>query len=52
MSLTRVVLASGRSIDLSHLRLSSRYGGLPEGYPHRALNDRRVGRLLAAAVAQ
>ncbi|MEU9340651.1 hypothetical protein AB0D74_05435 [Streptomyces sp. NPDC048278] len=52
MPLTRVVLASGRSIGLSHLRLSSTYGGLLEGYPHRALNDRRVKGLLTAAVAE
>ncbi|MER7178131.1 hypothetical protein ABT404_01305 [Streptomyces hyaluromycini] len=47
MPLTRVVLASGRSIGLTHLRLSSTYGGLLEGYPHRALNDRRVRGLLS-----
>lgn len=52
MTLTRVVLTSGRVIGLSHLRLSSTYGGLLEGYPHPALNDRRIKRLLAAAAAE
>ncbi|MFF7473228.1 hypothetical protein [Streptomyces sp. NPDC008092] len=52
MTLTRVVLASGRLVGLSRLRLSSTYEGLLEGYPHQALNDRRVSRLLAAAAAE
>ncbi|MER5789083.1 hypothetical protein [Streptomyces sp. NPDC001980] len=52
MTLTRVVLASGRTVGLSHLRLSSTYDGLLEGYPHQALNDRRVKRLVAAATAE
>ncbi|MFJ9563552.1 hypothetical protein ACIRQQ_26355 [Streptomyces fuscichromogenes] len=51
MPLTHVVLASGRSIGLVHLRLSSTYGGLLEGYPHQALNDRRLKGLLSAATA-
>ncbi|WP_406437784.1 hypothetical protein OHB00_25155 [Streptomyces sp. NBC_00631] len=51
MPLTHVVLASGRPIGLSHLRLSSTYGGLLEGYPHQALNDRRVKGLLSSAAA-
>lgn len=33
MSLTSIVLSSGRSIDLSDLRLSSTYGGMLEGCP-------------------
>jgi hypothetical protein len=50
MSLTRVVLASGRSVDLSELRLSSTYGGMLEGYPCKPVNDTRINGLLRAAV--
>ncbi len=46
MSLTRVVLASGRSLDLSELRLSSTYGGMLEGYPCKPLNEMRIKGLL------
>jgi len=49
MSLARVVLASGRSIELSELRLSSTYGGMPEGYPCRPVNDMRIKHLLGTA---
>ena len=49
MSLTRVVLSSGRSIDLSELRLSSTYGGMLEGYPCRPVNDMKIKGLLRAA---
>lgn len=49
MSLTRVILTSGRSLDLSELRLSSTYGGLPEGYPCKPLNDMKIKGLVHAA---
>ena len=49
MSLTRVVLTSGRSIELSDLRLSSTYGGMLEGYPCRPVNDLRIKGLLHSA---
>ncbi|MFD4602860.1 hypothetical protein ACFWPQ_33150 [Streptomyces sp. NPDC058464] len=51
MPLTHVVITSGRSIELTHLRLFSTYGGLLEGYPHQALNDRLVKGLLSTAAA-
>jgi hypothetical protein len=49
MSLTRVILTSGRSLDLSELRLSSTYGGMLEGYPCRPVNDMRIKGLVRAA---
>jgi hypothetical protein len=49
MSLTRVVLSSGRTIDLSELRLSSTYGGMPEGYPCKPVNELKIKGLLHTA---
>ncbi|KOU62607.1 hypothetical protein ADK57_24695 [Streptomyces sp. MMG1533] len=49
MSLTRVVLTSGRSLDLSELRFSSTYGGMLEGYPCKPVNEMRIKGLLRAA---
>ncbi|MFE6197281.1 hypothetical protein [Streptomyces sp. NPDC057838] len=49
MALARLVLASGRSVDLAELRFSSTYGGLPAGYPCRPVNDLRIARLMGAA---
>ncbi|MGC0376314.1 hypothetical protein RKD28_003830 [Streptomyces sp. SAI-229] len=49
MSLTRVLLHSGRPVDLSELRMSSTYGGMLEGYPCKPLNDRKIDRLLRSA---
>ncbi|WP_461082900.1 hypothetical protein [Streptomyces deserti] len=49
MSLSRVVLASGRSIDLCDLRLTSTYGGMLEGYPCKPLNDMKINSLLRTA---
>ncbi|PZH04623.1 hypothetical protein C1I97_19415 [Streptomyces sp. NTH33] len=49
MQLSRIVLSSSRSIELSELRLSSTYGGMLEGYPCRPVNDRKVSGLLRAA---
>ncbi|MFE7856114.1 hypothetical protein [Streptomyces sp. NPDC057403] len=49
MSLTRVILASGRSVDLTEVRLSSTYGGMLEGYPCKLVNDMRIKGLLRAA---
>jgi hypothetical protein len=49
MSLSRVVLASGRSLDLSELRLSSTYGGRLEDYPCKPVNDLKIQVLVRAA---
>jgi hypothetical protein len=49
MSLTRVVLTSGRSADLAELRLSSTYGGMLEGYPCKPVNDMKINVLLRSA---
>ncbi|GAA2428036.1 hypothetical protein [Streptomyces glaucus] len=49
MSLTRVVLSSGRSVDLAELRLSSTYGGMLEGYPCKPVNDMRIRGLVRTA---
>src|SRR5690606_9012684 len=49
MSLARVVLTSGREVNLSELRLSSTYGGLLEGYPCKPLNDLWIKGLLRSA---
>ena len=49
MSLTRVVLSSGRSVDLAELRFSSTYGGMLEGYPCKPLNDMVIKGLLHTA---
>ncbi|KAB1149260.1 hypothetical protein F7R91_05745 [Streptomyces luteolifulvus] len=48
MSLTRVVLATGRSLDLTELQLSATYGGMLEGYPCKPINDIRIKGLLRA----
>lgn len=45
MALTNLRLAGGRSVDLTHLEVSSTYGGLLEGVPVPSLNNRRLGRL-------
>ncbi|WP_326581587.1 hypothetical protein OIE69_40410 [Actinacidiphila glaucinigra] len=39
MSLSHVLLSSGRSIELTELRMSSTYGGMLEGYPCKRIND-------------
>ncbi|MFG2680775.1 hypothetical protein [Streptomyces sp. NPDC048392] len=49
MSLTRVLLASGRSVDLAELRLTPTYGGMAEGYPCPPVNDLRIKALLHTA---
>ncbi|MFJ1805660.1 MULTISPECIES: hypothetical protein [unclassified Streptomyces] len=46
MALAHVVLTSGRSIELSEVRLSSTYGGMLEGYPFRRWNDLKLEHLL------
>ncbi|MFE8947746.1 hypothetical protein [Streptomyces sp. NPDC007856] len=45
MSLSRVALMSGRSIELTELRMSSTYGGMLEGYPCKPINDMKVSGL-------
>ncbi|MFB7952924.1 MULTISPECIES: hypothetical protein [unclassified Streptomyces] len=42
MSLSRITLSSGRSIELTELRMSSTYGGMLEGYPCKPINDMKV----------
>ncbi|AVV46221.1 hypothetical protein PYK79_27870 [Streptomyces sp. ID05-04B] len=42
MSLSRIALSSGRSIELTELRMSSTYGGMLEGYPCKPINDLKV----------
>ncbi|MEU4280853.1 hypothetical protein [Streptomyces tanashiensis] len=42
MSLSHIALSSGRSIELTELRMSSTYGGMLEGYPCKLINDMRV----------
>jgi hypothetical protein len=49
MSLTRIVLASGRSAELSELRLSGTYDGMLEGYPCKPVNDMKTRSLLRIA---
>ncbi|MGW7301823.1 MULTISPECIES: hypothetical protein [unclassified Streptomyces] len=49
MPLTRVVLPSGRPVDLMDLHLSSTYGGMLEGYPCSLVNRMEIARLLKAA---
>ncbi|MGW3010110.1 hypothetical protein ACWC9R_14910 [Streptomyces sp. NPDC001219] len=45
MSLSHIVLLSGRSIELTELRMSSTYGGMLEGYPCKRMNDLMVSGL-------
>ncbi|MFI6475425.1 hypothetical protein ACIBL5_34915 [Streptomyces sp. NPDC050516] len=42
MSLSHIVLSSGRSIELTELRISSTYGGMLMGYPCKPINDMKV----------
>jgi hypothetical protein len=49
MSLARVILTSGRSLDLSELRFSSTYGGMLQGYPCKPVNDLKIKSLVRAA---
>ncbi|GGP97262.1 hypothetical protein [Streptomyces roseolilacinus] len=49
MSLSRIVLLSGRPIELTELRMSSTYGGMLEGYPCKFVNDMKVRGLLQEA---
>ncbi|MFJ1756403.1 hypothetical protein [Kitasatospora sp. NPDC088134] len=45
MSLSRIVLSSGRSIELTEVRMSSTYAGMLEGYPCRRLNELKLNSL-------
>jgi hypothetical protein len=49
LALARLVLASGRSVDLAELRFTSTYGDLLEGYPCKPVNDLRIRGLLRGA---
>ncbi|WP_310725883.1 hypothetical protein [Streptomyces sp. N2A] len=42
MSLSHIALSSGRSIELTELRMSSTYGGMLEGYPCKPVNEMKV----------
>ncbi|MFF8961179.1 hypothetical protein ACF1BK_00265 [Streptomyces globisporus] len=42
MSLSHVVLASGRSVELTETRMESTYGGFLEGYPCKRINDMKT----------
>ncbi|MEU6619910.1 hypothetical protein ABZ926_03850 [Streptomyces litmocidini] len=42
MSLSHMVLSSGRRIRLTEFRMSSTYEGMLEGYPCKRVNDRKV----------
>ncbi|WP_326756803.1 hypothetical protein OIE73_39390 [Streptomyces hirsutus] len=42
MPLSHIALSSGRSIELTELRMSSTYGGMLEGYPCKPINDMKV----------
>ncbi|ONM45954.1 hypothetical protein [Nocardia donostiensis] len=52
MALAQVALTSGRSIELSDLRLSSTYGAMSEGYPFPRWNDRKLEGVLESARAE
>ncbi|NML50264.1 hypothetical protein HHL19_11375 [Streptomyces sp. R302] len=43
MSLSQIVLSSGRRVRLTELRMSSTYGGMLEGYPNKRVNDWKIG---------
>jgi hypothetical protein len=45
MTLAWINLASGRSVGLTRLTISSTYGGMLEGYPNRGMNDALIARL-------
>lgn len=47
MSLSHINLSSGRTAELTDLRMSSTYGGLLEGYPCKRINDWHVNGLLS-----
>ncbi|MEU4986555.1 hypothetical protein [Streptomyces sp. NPDC021969] len=49
LSLTRIVLSCGRSVELTELRLTPTYGDMPPGYPCRPVNDSRIRALLHTA---
>ncbi|MEU7696746.1 hypothetical protein [Streptomyces sp. NPDC039028] len=49
MPLSHILLPSGRSIELTELRMSATYGGMLEGYPCKPVNDMKVRGLLRQA---
>lgn len=49
MSLGHIALLSGRSIELTELRMSTTYGRMLEGYPCQRINDMKVSGLLRQA---
>ncbi|MFB8381669.1 hypothetical protein [Streptomyces rubiginosohelvolus] len=42
MSLSHVVLISGRSVELTEIRMESTYAGMLEGYPCKPINDMKT----------
>ncbi|MGW1281218.1 hypothetical protein ACWD4V_30245 [Streptomyces tsukubensis] len=49
MPLSSITLASGRSVDLTELRMSSTYSGMLEGYPCKPINELKIRSLLGSA---
>ncbi|MFG3255439.1 hypothetical protein [Streptomyces sp. NPDC048172] len=49
MSLSHIALSSGRSIELTELRMSTTYEGMLEGYPCQRINDMKASGLLRQA---
>ncbi|MEV5510827.1 hypothetical protein [Streptomyces orinoci] len=49
MSLSRILLPSGRSIELTEVRMASTYGGMLEGYPCQPVNEIKLRGLLRTA---
>ncbi|MEV0261962.1 hypothetical protein AB0I49_11505 [Streptomyces sp. NPDC050617] len=45
MSLSCIAFSSGRSVELTDLRMTSTYGGMLEGYPCKLVNNMVVGSL-------
>ncbi|MEU2246997.1 hypothetical protein [Streptomyces sp. NPDC019224] len=42
MSLSRIVLSSGRPVELTEIRMSSTYAGFLEGYPCKPVNEMKL----------
>ncbi|GAA3010667.1 hypothetical protein GCM10020229_22870 [Kitasatospora albolonga] len=51
MALTQLLLASGRTVELRSVTLSSTYGDFLEGYPCGPVNDMKLAGLRRQAVA-
>ncbi|WLQ35473.1 hypothetical protein P8A18_19510 [Streptomyces castrisilvae] len=49
MSLSHIVLSSGRSVELTEVRMSSTYAWMLEGYPCKPVNDMKLRGLRSQA---